>query len=57
VATTDAGDASYVIRSGADALARLELIARLFWPTTEQLLARAGAFEAGSVPRCRLWHR
>jgi SAM-dependent methyltransferase len=47
VTTADADDASYVIRSGAQAFERLELIARLFWPTTEQLLARAGAFEAG----------
>jgi SAM-dependent methyltransferase len=47
VTTAEAGDSSYVIRSGTDAYERLELIARLFWPTTEQLLARAGAFEAG----------
>jgi SAM-dependent methyltransferase len=45
VSTTDAGDASYVIRSGTVAFERLELIARLLWPTSEQLLARAGAFE------------
>jgi SAM-dependent methyltransferase len=37
-------DASYVIRSGAGAHERLELIARLFWPTTETFLARADAF-------------
>jgi SAM-dependent methyltransferase len=39
-------DSSYVIRSGAGARDRLELIARLFWPTTETFLERAGAFEA-----------
>jgi 2-polyprenyl-3-methyl-5-hydroxy-6-metoxy-1,4-benzoquinol methylase len=38
--------ASYVIRSGAEAHDRLELIARLFWPTTATFLDRAGAFEA-----------
>jgi SAM-dependent methyltransferase len=37
-------DASYVIRSGAEAHDRLELIARLFWPTTETFLDRTGAF-------------
>jgi SAM-dependent methyltransferase len=36
-------DASYVIRSGAGARERLELIARLFWPTTETFLAGTGA--------------
>jgi SAM-dependent methyltransferase len=36
-------DASYVIRSGASAHDRLELIARLFWPTTETFLTRVGA--------------
>lgn len=41
-----AGDASYVIQSGAPARERLELIARLFWPTTEELLTRHGAFGA-----------
>ena len=40
-------DASYVIRSGAEAHDRLELIARLFWPTTEAFLERTGAFGAG----------
>jgi 2-polyprenyl-3-methyl-5-hydroxy-6-metoxy-1,4-benzoquinol methylase len=39
-------DSSYVIQSGADAHDRLELIARLFWPTTETFLDRTGAFEA-----------
>jgi SAM-dependent methyltransferase len=38
-------DASYVIRSGAPARERLELIARLFWPSTETFLSRAGAFD------------
>ena len=38
-------DASYVIRSGAAAHDRLELIARLFWPTTETFLHRTGAFD------------
>lgn len=37
---------SYVIRSGVGALERLDLIARLFWPSTEALLARVGAFDA-----------
>ncbi len=41
-------DASYVIRTGVDALERLDLIARLFWPTTEVLLHRVGAFDAGA---------
>jgi len=40
-------DASYVIRSGAAAHDRLELIARLFWPTTETFLERTGAFDVG----------
>jgi SAM-dependent methyltransferase len=39
-------DASYVIASGSAAHDRLELIARLFWPTTEAFLERAGAFDA-----------
>ncbi len=39
-------DASYVIRSGAGARERLELIARLFWPTTETFLAGVGALDA-----------
>jgi 2-polyprenyl-3-methyl-5-hydroxy-6-metoxy-1,4-benzoquinol methylase len=39
-------DASYVIRTGADARDRLELIARLFWPTTELFLSRNDAFAA-----------
>ena len=34
---------SYVIQSGAAALDRLELIARLYWPTTEAFLARHDA--------------
>jgi len=38
---------SYVIRSGAEARERLELIARLFWPTTETFLAGLGALDAG----------
>lgn len=38
-------DASYVIRSGAEAHDRLELIARLFWPTTETFLDHTGALE------------
>jgi hypothetical protein len=38
-----AGDASYVIQTGAPARERLELIARLFWPTTETLLTRHDA--------------
>jgi 2-polyprenyl-3-methyl-5-hydroxy-6-metoxy-1,4-benzoquinol methylase len=41
------GDSSYVIRTGIDALDRLDLLARLFWPTTEALLTRTGAFAAG----------
>jgi SAM-dependent methyltransferase len=40
-------DASYVIQTGASARDRLELIARLFWPTTETLLTRNDAFSAG----------
>lgn len=39
-------DTSYVIRTGAGALERLDLLARLFWPTTEDLLRRVGAFAA-----------
>ena len=39
-------DATYVIRTGAAALDRLELIARLFWPTTEAFLARNDLPEA-----------
>ena len=39
-----AGDASYVIQTGAAARERLELIARLFWPTTEEFLSRESAF-------------
>jgi SAM-dependent methyltransferase len=39
-------DASYVIRGGAVAHDRLELIARLFWPTTETFLAGVGALDA-----------
>jgi SAM-dependent methyltransferase len=38
-------DSSYVIRSGAAARDRLELIARLFWPTTETFLERIGALD------------
>lgn len=45
MATTNAGDASYVIQTGAAAHDRLELIARLCWPTTESFLDRAGAFD------------
>ena len=40
------GDASYVIRTGDAALERLELLARLFWPTTRTLLARNDVFDA-----------
>ena len=40
-------DASYVIQTGADARDRLELIARLFWPTTETFLTRNDAFSGG----------
>jgi SAM-dependent methyltransferase len=40
------GDASYVIQTGAPARERLELIARLFWPTTETFLANNRALEA-----------
>ena len=40
-----AEDASYVIQSGSAAHDRLELIARLFWPTTEALLDRTNAFQ------------
>jgi SAM-dependent methyltransferase len=40
-----AGDASYVIQTGAPARERLELIARLFWPTTETFLTRHDARE------------
>jgi ubiquinone/menaquinone biosynthesis C-methylase UbiE len=42
---TNADDASYVIQTGAAARDRLELIARLLWPTTESFLERAGAFD------------
>lgn len=38
-------DASYVIESGSAAHDRLELIARLFWPTTDVLLDRTDAFQ------------
>jgi SAM-dependent methyltransferase len=34
-----------VIATGAAARGRLELIARVLWPTTESLLARTGAFD------------
>jgi SAM-dependent methyltransferase len=40
-------DRSYVIRSGAEARERLELIARLFWPTTDSFLTRNDAFAQG----------
>jgi hypothetical protein len=40
-----AGDASYVIQTGAPARERPELIARLFWPTTETFLTRHDALE------------
>ena len=43
---TGAGDASYVIQTGAAARDRLELIARLFWPTTDAFLTQARAFDA-----------
>src|SRR4051812_18079126 len=39
-----ADDASYVIRTGAAARDRLELIARLFWPTTEAFLGHNDVF-------------
>ena len=35
-------DSSYIIRSGAAAESRLELLARICWPTTEQFLHRRG---------------
>ena len=41
-----AEDSSYVIETGAAARDRLELIARLFWPTTESFLALHGALSA-----------
>jgi SAM-dependent methyltransferase len=41
-----ADDASYVIQTGAPARERLELIARLFWPTTEAFLASCNALTA-----------
>ncbi|MGB2811477.1 MAG: class I SAM-dependent methyltransferase, partial [Mycobacterium sp.] len=34
---------SYIIRSGAAAESRLELLARICWPATEQFLHRRGA--------------
>jgi SAM-dependent methyltransferase len=40
-------DASYVIRTGAGARDRLDLIARLFWPTTEPFLTRNDALGGG----------
>jgi len=43
-----AGAASYVIQTGAPARERLELIARLFWPTTERFL---GCHDALGVDR------
>lgn len=42
-------DSSYVISTGTTALDRLQLLARLFWPTTEQFLARSGAYGADRV--------
>src|SRR5205823_1417501 len=39
-------DAAYVIQTGASARDRLELIARLCWPTSEAFLERSGAFDA-----------
>jgi SAM-dependent methyltransferase len=36
-------DATYIIRSGAAAESRLELLARICWPATEQFLHRRGA--------------
>jgi SAM-dependent methyltransferase len=42
-------DASYVIQSGAAAHDRLELIARLFWPTTEAFLERTGALDVARL--------
>lgn len=39
-------DSSYVIRTGAEALDRLDLIARLLWPTTQMFLARVAALNA-----------
>lgn len=37
-------DTTYIIRSGAAAESRLELLARICWPATEQFLHRRGAF-------------
>lgn len=37
-------DSSYVIQTGVQAIGRLELIARLFWPTTESFLDRHRGF-------------
>lgn len=45
---TEPRDHSYVIASGQAALERLELLARIFWPTTGRLLER---FDAFSVER------
>ena len=42
-----ADDASYVIRSGTEALGRLELLARVCRPTTESFLGRVGATGPG----------
>jgi 2-polyprenyl-3-methyl-5-hydroxy-6-metoxy-1,4-benzoquinol methylase len=42
-------DATYVIRTGAAARDRLELIARLCWPTTEGFLERRGAFGVARI--------
>ncbi len=39
-------ETTYVIRTGSAALDRLELLARLFWPTTHAFLTRNAAFEA-----------
>lgn len=45
---TDAtDDTTYVIRTGDAALERLELLARIFWPTTQALLNRNAALGAG----------
>lgn len=43
-----ADDRTYVIRSGVDALERLELLAEICSPSTDALLARAGAFSVTS---------
>src|ERR687891_3009942 len=43
---SEQADSTYVIRTGDEALDRLQLLARLFWPTTERFLTRTEAFDA-----------